>query len=79
MQCTGCGAPLSSLVCKYCKTKNTPKTNHQNTSSTEESEYDFEIDQLQKRIEAIESMPMPDEMKQMKIKVLEEKIFKLTK
>jgi len=77
MVCSGCGANLEGLKCEYCGTLN--KVTVVEAGISEISESELEVVSLRSRIEKLQSMKMPENLKKRKIQILEEQILLLTK
>lgn len=76
MNCKNCGAPLEFIKCKYCGTENIHDSQIVEQSERYE-EIQFEITQINDRIEKISQMPMPQVMKDKKIEILKKQMMEL--
>lgn len=72
MECINCGASLTSLVCEYCGKQNKPILNEDLAIDSEEIAYQISL--LEEKIIKLLSMPIPQTIKEKKVKILEDKL-----
>lgn len=75
MECINCGASLTSLICDYCGKENSPSVNE--NESIDYEEINYQISLIEEKIVKLLGMPIPDQLKEKKIKGLEEKLSSL--
>ena len=82
MDCNNCGAALTDLTCAYCgasHSSNTSKSEPTGSDSYDLDDLSYEIELIEKKINQISGMPIPEEMKKRKLFLLEEKLSELKK
>jgi hypothetical protein len=72
-ECINCGASLTSLICEYCGKENRPILNDDLAIDNEEIAYQISL--LEEKIIKLLSMPIPQTIKEKKIKILEDKLL----
>ena len=77
MDCNSCGATLSGLTCNYCGADNSSRTSNSAPIEKDIDDLSYEIDLIEKKIEQLSNMPIPEEMKKRKLFLLEEKLSEL--